>query len=64
MPAHDQEPDPEYGSYAQAATRAKVSVETIRRRIRAGEIRAKRDGASTRILVCLDDIDKLVRDAR
>lgn len=63
MPVSARKRAPQWGSYVEAASVARVSVDTIKRWKKSGKISAKRDGASSRVLVCLDDIYKLIDDA-
>jgi hypothetical protein len=56
-------PQLRWGSLADAASLARCSVRTIHKKIAAGLIRAERDGLSGRTRVCLDDVEKLLRDA-
>jgi excisionase family DNA binding protein len=63
MPVSARKRAPQFGSYVEAATVARVSTDTIKRWVKSGKIGAKRDGASNRVLVSLDDINKLIDDA-
>ena len=62
MPVSARERAPQWGSYVEGANLGRVSTDTIKRWKKSGKIRAKRDGASNRVLVCLDDIYKLIDD--
>jgi excisionase family DNA binding protein len=63
MPVSARKRAPQYGSYVEAASLARVSTDTIKRWVKSGKVSAKRDGASSRVLVSLDDINKLIDDA-
>lgn len=57
------EPEPEYGSKEDAASRGHVSLTTVNRWIKTGKVRTERDGLNPRVRVRLDDIDKLLSAA-